>query len=300
MKIAIAGGTGFVGNAVTQLLLAQNHEIIILTRHPRNSTQSGVSYVGWLKDEFQPEKELQNIDIMINLSGESLNDGRWTKEQKGRIVSSRLKSTNEIIRIMRTMPEPPKVLINASAIGIYGTTSAEKFTENSDHVGSDFLAQTVSQWEHAALQANDLNVRTVLMRFGVILGKDEGALPRMLLPYKLFAGGTIGSGEQVLSWIHIDDVARAIVFAIDHPLSGPVNVTAPTPKTMKEFGKTIAAVLHRPHWLPVPSFALKTLLGEMSVLVLEGQYVLPDKLQKNGFVFSFPILDEALHDILKS
>lgn len=161
------------------------------------------------------------------------------------------------------------------------------------------MAETVHAWENTAMKADsDFGIRTVLCRFGIILDKYDGALPRMALPYQLFAGGTVGSGDQWVSWVHLKDVIRGIQFCIENErLSGPVNFTAPYPVTMKEFGKTLGSVLHRPHWLPVPEIALKLILGEMSILVLEGQKVLPAKLEENGFTFLFPDLKSALKDI---
>ncbi|RAK15560.1 hypothetical protein B0I26_12032 [Anoxybacillus vitaminiphilus] len=301
MKIAIAGGTGFVGKALTSYLKKQGHDIYILTRKPRASTNDRIHYIEWLTPESQPEKYISSIDAFINLAGEPINSGRWTERQKQRIINSRLSATRAVLELIRKLDKKPQVLINASAIGIYGTSWNEVFTESSTKTGSDFLARTVIVWEEEAKKAEQLGIRTVLARFGMILGKEEGALPRIVLPYKLFIGGTVGSGDQWLSWVHIKDVVRSIEFILNNQnISGAVNITAPHPTKMKEFGQTIAKVLHRPHWLPVPDFALRLLLGEMSMLVLEGQNVRPEKLQKFGFNFSFSSLEEALYDILQS
>lgn len=302
MKIAIAGGTGFVGSALTNALLSKGHEIFILTRNPKKSSKNDkLHYVEWLHDNSAPETSLNGIEAIINLAGESINSGRWTEERKKRILNSRIESTREIIRIIKALNPKPTCLINASAIGIYGSSVDQTFTENSTGTGNDFLAETVKAWEHEALEAEKFKVRTVLTRFGIILGEEEGALPRMVLPYKLFGGGTVGSGKQWLSWVHIEDVINIILYCLDNiDIHGPVNVVSPHPATMKEFGKTIGRVLHRPHWLPVPGIALKLLLGEMSTLVLDGQKVLPEKLVENGYPFSHSHLEEALSDILQS
>jgi uncharacterized protein len=301
MKIAIAGGTGFVGKALTSYLEKQGHDIYILTRKPRASTNDRIHYIEWLTPESQPEKYISSIDAFINLAGEPINSGRWTERQKQRIINSRLSATRAVLELIRKLDKKPQVLINASAIGIYGTSWNEVFTESSTKTGSDFLARTVIVWEEEAKKAEQLGIRTVLARFGMILGKEEGALPRIVLPYKLFIGGTVGSGDQWLSWVHIKDVVRSIEFILNNEnISGAVNITAPHPTKMKEFGQTISKVLHRPHWLPVPDFALRLLLGEMSILVLEGQRVFPEKLQKFRFNFSFSSLEEALYDILQS
>ncbi|EON74491.1 TIGR01777 family oxidoreductase [Lysinibacillus sphaericus] len=298
MNIAISGGTGFVGQSLTKLLQNNGHEIFILTRS-NSRYENGIHYVQWLKDGARPELELSHIDAVVNLAGISLNKGRWTKKQKKAIYMSRMDATLEIVRIMEELKQKPKVLVNASAVGIYPTSTVATYSENFTDYATDFLGWTVQDWERHAKRAEKLNVRVALARFGVILGRVNGALPSMLLPYKIHVGGTIGSGKQWLSWIHVEDVARAIYFAITNDnINGPFNVTAPNATRMKEFGKTIAHVMGRRHWLPVPSFALRLALGEQSVLVLKGQQVLPTLLEKQHFDFKFPHLKEALKDLL--
>ncbi|MDZ5474565.1 TIGR01777 family oxidoreductase [Bacillus sp. 31A1R] len=298
MRVAIAGGTGFVGESLTGELVKQGHEVFILTRKKKESNSKNVSYIKWLNDGDHPAKDLREIDAIINLAGESINSGRWTEERKNRILNSRIRATEEILKIIKNLAITPKVLINASAVGYYGTSLNNTFTETSPSQGNDFLATTVKAWEQKAAEAAQHNVRTVFCRFGIILDKNEGALPRIALPYQLFAGGTVGSGEQWVSWIHLKDVIQGILFALENEnLIGPVNFTAPKPLTMKEFGKTLGTVLNRPHWIPAPSFALKLLLGEMSTLVLEGQKVLPNKLLEAGYHFQFPELETALSNI---
>lgn len=301
MKIAIAGGSGFVGTALIDEILKENHDIYILTRHPEKfKKQENPTYIGWLTKDAKPEMHLEGLDVFINLAGESLNSGRWTPERKRRIVESRVEASKEMNRIISKLPEKVSVIINASAIGYYGISEHETFTETSESIGDDFLARTVKLWEKEAAKSRTYSERFVLTRFGVILGEKEGALPMMVMPYKLFGGGKMGKGNQWLSWIHIHDVVRAIIFCMnDQRIEGPVNFTAPNPVQMDTFGKTIGTVMHRPHWLPVPPFFLKTMLGEMSVLVLEGQNVLPIKLKEEGFLFSFPTLKNALQNILK-
>ncbi|MGE7763138.1 TIGR01777 family oxidoreductase [Peribacillus sp. NPDC097895] len=301
MKIAIAGGSGFVGTALIDELSKENHDIYILTRHPEKfNKQANLTYIGWLIDNAKPERHLEGIDVFINLAGESLSSGRWTPERKRRIVESRVEASKEMNRILSALPDKVSVIINASAIGFYGISDHETFTETSESIGDDFLSRTVKLWEKEASKSSPYSKRVVLTRFGVILGEKEGALPMMALPYKLFGGGKMGKGNQWLSWIHIHDVVRAIVFCMnDSRIEGPVNFTAPTPVPMNTFGKTIGAVLHRPHWFSVPPFILKTMMGEMSILVLEGQNVLPIKLKEEGFTFTFPTLKDALQNILK-
>ncbi|MFC3885366.1 TIGR01777 family oxidoreductase [Bacillus songklensis] len=294
MKIVIAGGTGFVGKVLTSFFLNQQHDIWILTRNPRPSS-GRLHYVDW--EHALPY--VQQADVVINLAGVSLNSGRWTEERKKAIIQSRVSTTQKLVKMMKTSSK--KVFINASAVGFYGTSTTETFTEASPSENNDFLASTVKAWEAEALKAKEYGIRTSLTRFGIILGQNEGALPKMILPYKLFAGGTVGSGEQWMSWVHIEDVVRIMAFIIEHEdLEGPINVTAPHPVTMKEFGQTIAKVINRPHWLPVPDFALNILLGEMSMLILKGQRVLPQKLCDHHYSFTYDKLEGALTHLYRS
>lgn len=299
MKIVIAGGSGFIGNKLTDFLMTEGHEVVILTRMKKISTK-GISYVVWLKEGAAPEKELDHVDVVINLAGVSINDGRWTEKHQKQIYSSRMTATDELLRIIAKLPQKPSIFINASAIGIYPVSIDAVYTEDSIAVPNDFLGRTVYDWENKAKQVEKFGVRAVFMRFGVVLGNDGGALPLMTLPYKLFLGGTVGSGKQWVSWVHVLDVVRAISFAIKNDrLSGPVNVTAPSPLRMRNFGKTIGFVLKRPHWFPVPSIAMKLALGQKSKLVLEGQKVVPKMLMETGFEFLFPKLDLALKDLFE-
>ncbi|WP_050614053.1 TIGR01777 family oxidoreductase [Bacillus testis] len=300
MHIAIAGGSGFVGKALTEELLKQGHDVYILTRNRSNKTDKpGLAYIQWLNKGDRPEKQLPHIEAVINLAGTSLNSGRWTDKRKKDIVESRMTATTEVRRIMAALDRKPDVFLNASAIGYYGTSETETYTEEDVLPASDFLSETVHKWEENTSKAQTLGIRTVFMRFGVILDKEQGALPQILLPFKLFAGGPIGSGSQLLSWIHIHDIVRAALFCLEKKeISGPVNFTAPAPATMSAFGKTAAASMHRPYWLPVPSPMLKLALGEKSMLVLKGQRVLPKKLLDNGFKFAYPALPKALAALL--
>lgn len=301
MKIALTGGTGFVGGALAKELVKNGHEIFILTRDARNRNNTEkITYISWLNNGDAPEEELDGIDGFINLAGESINSGRWTETRKKRILDSRISATREVMRIIKQLNKKPQILINASAIGYYGTSLTNTFTEDSSEKGADFLSTTVQKWEMEALNAKELGIRTVCCRFGIILDRADGALPRIALPYKLFAGGTVGSGEQWVSWIHLKDVVKGIIFCMDNKkIEGPVNFTAPSPLRMKEFGQILGKSMQRPHWIPAPEFALKALLGEMSILVLEGQNVVPERLISNGYSFLFNHLHEALADIYK-
>jgi len=299
MKIAIAGGSGLIGDAITERLMSEGHHVYILTRNLNKVTKQGVTYVKWLDSNSAPENELDGIDVFINLAGESIGGKRWTSAQKARILDSRIKATRSSISLMKKLDKKPSVFLNASAIGYYGCSDTLTFTESDVAAKTNFLSEVTKVWEEEANAARDLNIRTVLIRTGVVLSEKGGALSQIVLPYRLFFGGTIGSGKQWVSWIHVDDLVRLVDFAMTNvTIEGPINATAPNPVQMKEFGKTIAKILNKPHWAPVPAIVLKGLLGEMNVLVADGQKVLPDKAQTHGFRFLYPQLESALRDIL--
>lgn len=298
MKIVIAGGSGFVGKKLSEHLIDKGHDVFILSRH-KEASKDQLNYIQWLREDAKPEDEIGYADVFINLAGVSINHGRWTQKHQKQIYDSRMDATDELLRMINAMTKKPKILVNASAIGIYPASESARYTETSTELANDFLGTTVRDWELKAMRAEHMGIRVVCTRFGVILGKDGGALSPIVTPYKLFAGGTVGSGKQWLSWVHIEDVVRAIEFAIETKrLSGPVNIVSPFPKQMKYFGQAIGSTLHRPHWLPAPAFMMRLLLGKKSDLVLKGQFVVPEKLQENGFSFSYPTLEEALKNLL--
>ncbi|GAB4074412.1 TIGR01777 family oxidoreductase [Barrientosiimonas marina] len=290
MNIMITGGTGLVGRHLTEALTAQNHHIYIMTRAPEDNTNTAaVTYIGY----DHSVRQLPVIEAVVNLAGDSL-FGYWTDRKKRGIRHSRIDVTQQVIRMMEQMDPKPNVFISGSAVGFYGTSEDFIFTEKTTESGADFLANVTAAWEQTAKQAEALGIRTVYARFGVILA-ESGALPLMKLPMKLFAGGRIGSGEQWLSWVHIDDVIGLLAFCLFHEeMSGPVNITAPHPKRNKDFTKVLAKVLHRPQWLPVPAPIVRFVIGEMSLLVAKGQYVLPHKARAAQYTFIYPYLQEAL------
>lgn len=297
MKIAIAGGTGFVGSKLANKLISDHHAVYILTRNKEKaSTTPHLHYVPWLTKGTTPEIELDGVDAIINLAGTSIQN-RWTAKNKRAIFDSRVAATKSIVHMIQKMKMPPKVLLNGSAVGYYGTSETAVFTEDSPSQGDDFLAKTVKQWEHEAKKAEEYGVRTVFTRFGIVLGSDGGAFPMMKMPYKMGVGGTIGTGEQWVSWVHIEDVVNILQFCINENISGPVNVTSPQPVQMKTFGMELGTSLNRPHWLKVPSPAIKCVLGEMSMLVLEGQKALPKKLEEHGYEFSHKEIREAFNTL---
>ncbi|MBB6450641.1 hypothetical protein HNR44_002631 [Geomicrobium halophilum] len=299
MHIVISGGTGLVGKALSKKLRTLGHSVSILTRNRENKqNESNLQYVEWLSDT-KPEQELGNVDAIINLAGASISK-RWTKAHKKRMLNSRIKATQECIRIMQNLPERPNVFISASAMGYYGISRTDTFTEESAPANSNFLQEVSERWEKEAKPAEDMGIRTVYARFGLILDSKEGALPKMMLPYKLGAGGPIGSGEQWYSWVHREDVVHFLIHALEHSgMEGAYNVTAPNPERMRDFGKELSRVLRRPHWLPAPAFAVRMALGEMSVLILEGQKVIPEKTKQSGYQFYYENLDHALGSLLR-
>jgi uncharacterized protein (TIGR01777 family) len=238
-------------------------------------------------------------DAVVNLAGESIADGRWTDARKAAIRSSRVEATTAIVEGIRATSHRPSVLVNASAIGYYGGRGDETLTEDSS-AGQGFLSDVVIDWEEAANKATELGVRVALMRIGVVLGRDGGALPQMALPFKLFGGGPVGSGRQWMSWIHLDDVVGMIIWAIENEqVSGAINTVAPEPLRNAEFSREIGRALHRPSWLPAPGFALRLILGELAdTLLLEGQKVIPARAQELGYAFKYPRASQALSEAL--
>ncbi len=291
MNILISGGTGFVGKKLVDKLTSLNMNTYILTRSPeKHVTAKNTHYIS-----FDNIDSLPSINAVINLAGESI-FGIWTKNKKERIKSSRLEITEKLVTMMANMSSMPEVFISGSAIGFYGMSNELIFTEETTKPGTDFLANVVVEWENTAKQAENLSIRTVFTRFGVILGRDGGALPLMSLPTKLFFGGKVGSGEQWTSWVHIDDVVDLIIFALQNKnISGPLNITAPNPLRNKEFQQILAKSLRRPYWIPAPGPIIRMVTGEMSQLVLKGQYVLPKKALEHGYQFHYPTLNSALN-----
>src|SRR5699024_9824870 len=285
---------GFIGRHLIKKLVDESHHIYVITRYPQTykDTESS-SYIG---SEY-PVRRLPTIHAAINLAGESL-FGYWSQHKKESIVSSRIEATGKLTQMLMQMETKPEVFLSASAIGFYGTADDKIFTEKTDEPGDDFLATVVSKWEKAAQLAEDLGIRTVYARFGVVLDSSEGALSLMALPVKLFAGGMIGDGKQWISWIHIKDCVRLLYYLLtETAMEGPVNITAPHPRRNKEFTKTLANVLDRPNVINTPAIFLKVALGEMHQLITEGQYVLPQKATDRKFTFNYSHLEDALEDI---
>ncbi|MEY4480338.1 MAG: hypothetical protein RLZZ267_1016 [Bacillota bacterium] len=293
MKVVIAGGTGFIGGHLTNALMVAGHQVIHLSR--RASDKGLVTTVSWEQLQQNPD-QFGPVDAVVNLAGESINQ-RWTPAAKQRILQSRIHTTKAIATWVNQLEQKPKVVVNGSAIGYYGQSAEVTFDESSaQQPGDDFLTEVGRQWEAEADHIQ--GVRVVKLRTGLVLARDGGALPKMALPYSLFAGGPVGHGKQWYSWIHIQDFVRLILFAIENPaISGPLNGTAPHPVTNDQFGRTLGRVMRRPHFFPVPAFMLKLLFGEMSTILLDGQRVIPQKAITQQFQFDFPTLEQALTNL---
>ncbi len=302
MKIVIAGATGLIGKILTKNLLDSGHSVVVLTRNLQRATTSShpqLQIVHWDgKGAGSWHLQIVDADAVVNLAGESLGTGRWTKSRKQVLISSRLDPTKAIVHAMKIAPPKPRVLVNASAVGYYGPVEDGDVAENYP-AGDDFTSRLCIEWEQAALAAKDFGVRVVLLRSGIVLDPRAGALKKMILPFRLFAGGPLGSGNQWLPWIHREDEVRAICFLLEHErVSGPVNLAAPESATMRDFSAALGKALSRPSAMRVPAFVLRALLGEMADIVLTGQRVVPQKLLQEGFEFRFPKLKDALEDLL--
>jgi uncharacterized protein (TIGR01777 family) len=301
MKIIVAGGTGMIGSALIQRLIQFDYQVVLLTRKSASSLNPFTSNV--TVESWSSGKELAKIvngsEAVVNLSGESIGSKRWTPRQKERILASRIEATRTMVEAIETSHTPPPVLLNASAVGYYGNVPDDEVTE-STNCGSGFLAEVCSRWEAEAGKVTNHHVRSVLLRTGIVLDKRSGALQKLLLPFKAFIGGRLGSGRQWFPWIHLEDEVSAILHAINHQeVTGPLNLAAPHSVTMSQFCTTLGKALHRPSWIPVPSIALKSLLGaEMAEeLILGGQKVIPKKLLDSGFKFRYPTVETALAEI---
>ena len=306
MKVIIAGGTGLIGRQLTKELVKNNHEVVILSRNPSKvlSVPEGVQVAAWDGRTTQEWGKIVNeSQVVVNLAGDSVaGEGflpsRLTPSRKKRIRESRIFSTEALVAAIEEAENKPQVFVQSSAIGYYGFHEDQRLTEESPP-GDDFFAEW-KDWEPVSEPVEDIGVRRVIIRTGIYFSMRKGsALNRLVLPFKLFAGGPIGDGKQYLSWIHEDDESRAIRFLIeDENAQGAFNLTAPNPATNAEVGKAIARVLGRPYYLPAPGFAFNLAFGEVGQLVTKGQRVIPERLLERGFEFEFPEVEPALRDLL--
>jgi uncharacterized protein (TIGR01777 family) len=297
VKYAVSGASGLIGSALSRALRLDGHEVVPLVRRP---VSAGESAIRWDPAGGTIEAAaLEGFDGVVNLAGAGIGDKRWTDEYKREVLESRTRGTDLLARTLAGLDRPPSVLVNGSAIGIYGDTGETVVTEDAPS-GDDFLAEVCRQWEAAAAPASDAGIRVAFARTGIVLSPDGGALAKLLPLFKLGVGGRMGSGRQWWSWISLDDEVGAIRWLLDHDVAGPVNLTAPEPVTNAEMTKVLGDVLHRPTILPVPSFGPKLLLGgELAeALLFTSQRVAPAVLGAQGYPFAHPTLEGALRSLL--
>ncbi|WCJ40890.1 NAD(P)-binding Rossmann-fold superfamily protein [Euphorbia peplus] len=301
MTVAVTGATGFIGRRLVQRLHADNHDIHVLTR-----SKSKAELIFPAKDfprivvaaETDWGKSIEGSNAVVNLAGMPIST-RWSSEIKKEIKQSRIRVTSKVVDLINNSPEEnkPTVLVSATAVGYYGSSETQVFDELSPS-GNDYLAEVCREWEGTALKVNK-DVRVALIRIGVVLGKDGGALAKMIPLFMMFAGGPLGSGSQWFSWIHLDDIVNLIYEALLNPsYKGVINGTAPNPVRLSEMCDQLGHVLGRPSWLPVPDFALKAVLGEGATVVLDGQRVIPKRAKELGFQFKYPYIKDALKTVL--
>jgi len=296
MRIIIAGGTGMIGRPLVKELADCGHQILVITRKTnRVHSTDQITYIPWLF--LKSEKignEFSNVDAVINLAGENLGSQLWSQKRKNALISSRVEASNKLVDAIKNHRISPKVFIQASAIGYYGKNIDLSITED-DKPGADFLSEICLRWETTSQPVENLGIRRLIIRTGVVLSPDEGAFKRLLLPIRLFVGGPLGTGAQQISWIHLKDELAAIQFLLENEnCQGIFNLTAPNPLSNKEIGKMLAGHINRPYWLPTPGFLLRLVLGEMSDVVLDSQKVLPKRLLEAGFSFKYPDFGKAL------
>ena len=304
MLVVITGGSGLIGGALARELGSAGHEVTILSRDPgklkalpagvRAEPWDGKTAAGW-----SALLDRQGGDTaIVHLAGESIASGRWTEERKRRIRDSRVESGKAILQAIRAAAVKPRVLLQGSAVGYYGPRGDEVVREDAAP-GNDFLAEVCKAWEASTAEAEALGVRRAILRTGVVLAREGGALPKMALPFKMMAGGPLGGGRQWFPWIHLADEVGAIRFLVEREdAKGPFNLTAPNPVTNRDLTRLLARVLHRPGLLPAPGFALRLALGEMADMLLNGQRVAPSRLLELGYTFRFPDAEPALRSLL--
>lgn len=308
MRVVVTGGTGLIGHELVMSLGQDGHDVVVISRNPRQAgpMPETINFAKWdAKTGASWVEQVDGADVVVNLAGESIAGtgfipDRWTPERKKRILQSRLDAGNAVVEAIEMATKKPKVLIQASAVGYYGTHSMEVEVTEAHPAGDDFLADVCKQWEASTAKVEEMGVRRAIIRTGIVLSKKGGTLPLVALPFNFFAGGPLGSGKQPFPWIHMADEVGAIRFLIENEsTSGAYNLSAPNVLTNGDFARTLGEVLGRPAFMPAPGFAFKAAFGELSILVLEGQKAVPSRLQEAGYEFAFPTAKDALTNIYK-
>ncbi len=301
MRTIITGGTGLIGSALAADLAASGEEVILLSRDPSRtrSLPSGVRAERWDGHSAAGWGALADgARAIVNLAGESIAGGRWTAARKQRILESRVNAGRAVVEAVQAAATKPQVVVQASAVGFYGPRGTERVTESSDP-GSDFMSLVCQQWEQSTATLDTLGVRRTVIRTGIVLSRKGGALPKLLLPFRFFAGGPLGNGRQGFPWIHIADQVAAMRFLIENPAArGPFNLSAPSPLPNREFSQALGRAMGRPSVMPAPAFMLRLALGEMATVLLDGQLAVPDRLLAESYRFRFVDAETALRDLL--
>lgn len=302
-RVIVTGGTGFIGRHLSKRLMEKGYEVVCLTRNVSSAKQEGDSrilFTGWDgRTAVGWGGYAEGSAAIVNLAGENLASGRWDKKRKQRIIQSRLQAGKAVVDAVKSARRKPGVVIQASAVGFYGNRGDEVVDEASGP-GRGFLAEVVREWEGSTAEIEALGARRAVIRTGLVLGSEGGALPRLVLPFRFFVGGPLGNGRQWVSWIHVEDEVQAILYLMEHPeLAGVFNLTSPHPLRNGDFHRKLGRVLKRPSWMPVPGFLLRMLFGKMSEeTILSSQKVMPARLEEAGYEFVFPEAEKALTDIL--
>ena len=311
-RYLITGGSGFIGTELVKQLLLENHDVTVLTRNEVKTAQHFEAVINDVREEHQSKSKVktvssidaispdQSFDVVINLAGQGIADKRWSDDVKQQIVDSRISTTQDLYQYLKDAHIKPDVFISGSALGFYGVSESDDEINESGETDNSFSSVLCQQWEAEAEKIAGLGIRSCYLRTGIVLGKDGGALTKMLPPFKMALGGPIGSGKQWMSWIHLQDIVGIIRFAVENEtVKGPINGTAPKPVTNKVFSKTLGKSLKRPAIFPMPAFVVKMLFGQMGEeLLLSGKRVVPEKIVEAGYEFKYSQLEKALKDIV--